>query len=274
MDYKYEEVVYSSKYPAKILLPNKPGRRCNTSLHWHQAIELLYMIDGSLNIKDNTEVSSIAEGGAYLVNSNHYHRTFTDVTEDNIKYLVVLLSFEKLRKYYPDIENTTFVIREIDTKNKICALLKNIADFYEEKTTGYELKINSLIYDLFYVLVTECSSTKAEATDDNDVDICYVKQAIKYMEQNFKNNISLNDISSAVGLSVSYFSRCFKRITRMSAMHYLAEMRLESALREMVEKDKNVTDAALDNGFTSVKSFIELCKKTYDCTPKKYIHRV
>ena len=70
--------------------------------------------------------------------------------------------------------------------------------------------------------------------------------------------------------ATSYFSRCFKRITRISVMQYLANIRLESALRDIINENKSVTDAAFDNGLTSVKSFIELCKKVYNCTPGQY----
>lgn len=53
-------------------------------------------------------------------------------------------------------------------------------------------------------------------------------------------------------------------------MQYLANIRLGSALIDIVEKNKTVTDAAFDNGFTSTKSFIELCKKIYNCTLGQY----
>lgn len=56
----------------------------------------------------------------------------------------------------------------------------------------------------------------------------------------------------------------------MPVMHYSPGIRLESALSDIVEENKTVTNAALDNGFNSVKSFIQLCKTVYDCTPGQY----
>ena len=90
------------------------------------------------------------------------------------------------------------------------------------------------------------------------------------MGEHYLENLTLGDIAAEIGLSGSYFSRCFKSITRTSVMQYLSNIRLESALRDIIFEHKSVTDAAFDNGFTSVKSFIELCKKTYNCTPGQY----
>ncbi len=272
MEYKYEIVKYNDKYPAKIFLQNKPGKRCCTSLHWHKAFEFLYIIDGNLNVKNNSTVTSLKSGDIYFINSDCFHRTFTTEPENNIKYLVVLLSYEQLLKYYPNLYRFEFNPLENDcAKCKITDLLKQVSVLFEEKTDGFEIKIHSLLLDIYYILITDCaveSSEKIQSSNNKDFE--YVKSAIKFMGEKYQENITLADICSKIGLSTSYFSRCFKNITRTSVMQYLANIRLESALREIVEDNKTVTCAAFDNGFASVKSFIDLCKKVYNCTPKQY----
>ncbi len=272
MEYKYEIVKFSDKYPAKIYLQNKPGRRCNTRLHWHKAMELLYIIDGSLNILDDGKVTELKSNDIYFVNHDCFHKTFTSLPDENIKYLVVLLSYDKLLKYYPNLEQLEFSISESDSAiHKITDLLNQVALYFEEKPVGYEMKINSLLHDIYFVLMSECVCENTKNTSSaSDKELEYVKTAIEYMGQNYLENLTLNDIANKIGLSSSYFSRCFKSITRISVMQYLANIRLESALRDIVDENKTVTDAAFDNGFTSVKSFIELCKKVYNCTPGQY----
>lgn len=272
MEYKYEIVKFSDKYPAKIYLQNKPGRRCNTRLHWHKAMELLYIIDGSLNIQDDGKVTELKNNDIYFVNHDCFYRTFTLLPDENIKYLVVLLSYDKLLKYYPNLEQLEFSISKSDSAiDKITYLLSQLALSFEEKPVGYEMKINSLLHDIYFVLMSECVRENRQNTSSvSDKELEYVKNAIQYMGQNYLEDLTLNDIANKVGLSSSYFSRCFKSITRKSVMQYLANIRLESALHDIIDENKTVTDAAFDNGFTSVKLFIELCKKVYDCTPGQY----
>ena len=272
MEYKYEIVKFNDNYPAKIYLQNKPGRRCNTSIHWHKAMELLYIIDGHLNVMEDGKITELNSGSVYFVNHDCFHKTFTSYPDDNIKYLVVLLSYEKLLRYYPIYEHLEFALRKsaLSTEKIIC-LLSKVAVFFEEKPRGYEMMINSLLHEIYFILLSECvceNSDKPSSASSKELE--YVKTAVEYMGEHYLENLTLGDIAAEIGLSGSYFSRCFKSITRTSVMQYLSNIRLESALRDIIFEHKSVTDAAFDNGFTSVKSFIELCKKTYNCTTGQY----
>ena len=73
-----------------------------------------------------------------------------------------------------------------------------------------------------------------------------------------------------VNLSPSYFSKYFKSVTQVSFSEYLANLRLENALQDMLTKNSTVTVAAVENGFANVKSFITQCKKVYGLTPAQY----
>ncbi|MGN0488511.1 MAG: helix-turn-helix transcriptional regulator [Ruminococcus sp.] len=183
-----------------------------------------------------------------------------------------MLSYDRLLKYYPNIEQPEFSISDSDSAiNKIREFLKNVALYFEEKPLGYEMKINSLLHDIYFVLMSECVCENRKNTNSvSDKELEYVKNAIEYIGQNYLEDLTLDNIVNKAGLSTSYFSRCFKSITGKSVMQYLANIRLESALHDIVDENKTVTDAAFDNGFTSVKSFIELCKKVYNCTPGQY----
>ncbi|MGN0488510.1 MAG: hypothetical protein ACI4HO_04535 [Ruminococcus sp.] len=81
MEYKYEIVKFSDKYPAKIYLQNKPGRRCNTRLHWHKAMELLYIIDGSLNVMN--------EGKVTVLNSNDIFLSTTIASTEHLLHILM-----------------------------------------------------------------------------------------------------------------------------------------------------------------------------------------
>lgn len=180
MEYKYEIVKFSDKYPAKIYLQNKPDRRCNTKLHWHKAMELLYIIDGSLNVMNEGKVTVLNNNDIYFVNHDCFHRTFTSHSDKNIKYLVVLLSYDKLLKYYPTLEQLEFDISEsVSARSKITDLLNQTALYFEERPVGYEMKINSLLYDIYYVLMSECVCENRKNTNSvSNKELEYVKMQL------------------------------------------------------------------------------------------------
>ncbi|MEE1318321.1 MAG: AraC family transcriptional regulator, partial [Ruminococcus sp.] len=94
------------------------------------------------------------------------------------------------------------------------------------------------------------------------------------VEKNYKNDISMKSVADLVGLSPTYFSKYFKNVADVSFIRYLNLVRLEHALNDMFYDNQNVTNAAMNNGFANVKSFIELCKKIYGHTPTEYKKRI
>ena len=105
-------------------------------------------------------------------------------------------------------------------------------------------------------------------------DFSYAKTAIAYINENYKREIPLDEISSVVNLSPSYFSKYFKNVTQVSFSEYLANLRLENAINDMLTNNSTVSTAAMENGFANVKSFITQCKKVYNCTPAQYKKRL
>ena len=134
------------------------------------------------------------------------------------------------------------------------------------------LKQISCVNSLYYILLKYCTSLKRSSNSFiiPKRDFSYAKTAIAYINENFRQEIPLNEIASVVNLSPSYFSKYFKSVTQVSFSEYLANLRLENALQDMLTKNSTVTIAAVENGFANVKSFITQCKKVYGYTPAQY----
>lgn len=271
MELEFEIVKYSNKYPAKIMLQNKPGKRCNTPQHWHKCLELLYMIDGRINLKTYSGNCVLENNDIVFVNQEVVHGTNAFSDEENIKYLVVLLSLEPLRKYVENIDNIQFKLEKNEmAKNRIRENLALIAHHFAVREKYYEVAVNSLLYNIYHLLLSECLVEKGANSQDRNSNFHYAKTAIEYIGTHYTEDISLSEVSACVGLSPSYFSRYFKSITKNTFVQYLNEVRLENALRDITENRLSVTNAALNNGFSSVKSLIRMCKEVYNCTPTQY----
>lgn len=271
MEIEFELVKYSSKYPAKILLQDKPGRRCNTPQHWHKCLELLYMVDGRIMLKTHNGNYTLENDDIAFVNQDVVHGTYAFSDTENINYLVVLLSLDPLRKYIDNIENLWFDIdKNKMARNKIKANLALIARYFLLKEKYYEVAVNSLLYDIYHILLADCLVEKDKLPYESNNNFHYAKNAIEYIGTHYTDDISLSEVSSYVGLSPSYFSRYFKNITKNTFVQYLNGVRLENALRDITQNRTSVTNAALNNGFSGVKSLIRMCKEIYNCTPKQY----
>lgn len=270
MTYIYEVVKYDGSLPGKVLMQDKPGWRCNTFLHWHKELEFVYMIDGVLDAKISGENIQIKSGEFYFCNSEEIHITSAPDKDKVIKYIVVLLSNEYMRSFCDQIDRIQFKIKE-ESRCKISDMLRQLVSIMESGDEYKLLKVNAVFMNIYHLLLTECAVEKKNLLPINMPDnFAYAKTIIEYIGCNYTENINLKDMADLVGLTSSYFSKYFKNITGTNFTQYLNSVRLEHALNEMLFKGQTVTKAAMNNGFPNVKSFIEICKKIYGCTPMEY----
>ena len=273
MKYSYEKVNYEKNIPAKILMQDKPGWRCRTELHWHKELELIYMISGHLDVTVNGRKLSLDDDGLIFCNSEDIHTTNIDDDNMHNKYIVVQLSYEYLREFSDRADGISF---NVESNSNACKKIKEsmgkLVDYCENSNYRYvDLLKYCEILKIYHVLLSECAVNKKNTyiakTPSN---FTYAKRVLEYIGENYKNEITLNDMADLVGLSPAYFSKYFKNITGTSFTHYLNGIRLDYAVKDMLARNSSVTEAALENGFPNVKSFITMCKKVYGVTPAQY----
>lgn len=272
MNYKYEIINYDKNIPAKIMYLKLSSNTHKTELHWHREPELVYVVEGIAECKSNGKSFVINQNDCYLFNSEDVHLV-QPAQNTTSKFVFIQFSLEYMRVFCKVIDNVVFDINKTeDAKAQILSVLKNISGInYKEDEYSTLLQIAN-INRIYYLLMKYCLCYKRES--DSVIipkrDFSYAKTAISYINENYKREISLGEISSVVNLSPSYFSKYFKNITQVSFSDYLANLRLESAVQDMIYKNSTVSAAALDNGFANVKSFITQCKKVYGCTPAQH----
>lgn len=273
MNYLYEVVKYNKNIPAMILMQNKPGRRCRTTLHWHKELELIYMMKGHLDICVNGRDKTLDDNELFFCNSEVIH--VTDVRDENEfnRYLVVMLSYDFMRQYFADIDSIVFNVDSnekakaeiIFSMQKIVRLCENNNDIFAD------IKKYEEILNIYYELLRHCAvQKKNNFVARTPKNFGHAKKVIEYIGKHYIDEISLADMAELADLSPAYFSKYFKNITGTSFIKYLNGVRLDHAIKDMLTQNMSVTDAALENGFPNVKSFITICKKVYGYTPAQY----
>ncbi|WFA08097.1 response regulator [Tissierella sp. Yu-01] len=97
-----------------------------------------------------------------------------------------------------------------------------------------------------------------------------ITQAKEYIEANYMNSITLEDVGAYIGFNPSYFSSLFKKETGFSFVEYLSKIRMEKAKELLVESDLRIQDICLMVGYNDVKYFSKLFIKYTGLKPKEY----
>ena len=98
----------------------------------------------------------------------------------------------------------------------------------------------------------------------------YICQAISYIQQHYREEISVPQIADVVGLNPVYLSRLFKLDTGKTLSEYLNCYRTECSLALLADTADTIQSISQKVGYSDVRSYIRFFKKYYDMTPSEY----
>lgn len=96
-----------------------------------------------------------------------------------------------------------------------------------------------------------------------------IRKIKKFVEDNYTNDISREDVAGAVFLNANYFSRYFSMKTGQSFSDYLLEVRMHKAV-ELLSTGSTIYDIAKKVGYNDYRHFLRTFKKYTGYTPSEY----
>lgn len=100
-----------------------------------------------------------------------------------------------------------------------------------------------------------------------------IEQAVEYIEDNIKTNLTPELIASRCGYSVFHFCRVFAIEKDITLMEYVKKRKLALAAIDMFN-GKRIIDIAMEYGFDTHNGFSKAFKKEYGFSPTQYIKRM
>jgi transcriptional regulator GlxA family with amidase domain len=103
-----------------------------------------------------------------------------------------------------------------------------------------------------------------EHTDEN------IKKAQKFIEHNFQERITIDELSSKFAISRRSLERRFKRATNNTVSQYIQRVKIEAAKKSFETSGKNISEVMFDVGYSDTKAFRGVFKKITGMTPFDY----
>jgi len=117
----------------------------------------------------------------------------------------------------------------------------------------------------------ECLSASEETQEEQGQAMRKeVQKALRYIQENYRHEITLDEVATQVGISRTYFSSIFKKETEEQFSSYLTDFRLERACEMLRKSESKIYNIAYEVGFHSHNYFNNIFKKKYGMTPKEY----
>jgi AraC-like DNA-binding protein len=250
----------------------------NNIWHYHPEIELVYVNGGTGKRQIGSHVSYYTDGDLILIGSNIPHCGFTDALTGNTSETVVQMKMDFLGSDFFNIPEMKKIETLFDTASGGIAFYgktkKKIGEKMEilEYQSDFQrlLSILNILNELgnskeFKLLNAEGFSLETDIKDNDRINVVF-----NFVKNNFKEEISLEEMSDMVSMTIPSFCRYFKKITNKTFTQFVNEYRLVHASKLLAEKPMSITEVCFESGFNNFSHFNKSFKAFTGQNPSEY----
>ena len=244
--------------------------------HYHSYLEIIQVTEGLAEMQINNTYLTLSSGDIVLIGSNEIHNLY-----GNCRHKVLNIdpqSIHQIRDSYEDIfpADTAYKWLKANDKNavyhQVTGNLHQIIELYGNKSKGYSLRIMAEVYELlgFIQEYTETHAhSQGQSTQIKKEDLRRLNKVLDYIDENYSQFITVEDIARVVSLTPNYFCRFFKKSMGKTFFEYLNSYRCAQAEILLHTTELSITEISNKAGFASISYFNKVYKKIKGCTPSK-----
>jgi len=250
-------------------LPFLELRYSNNTKHYKEHIHETFSI--GINLEDKSIYTNKDKkydfdvGMLAIVNPNEIHSCNPILETPNLYYMMYLdedwcygiqksiCDEEKSFKAFP--KDILYNKKLYNDYKKLCEILFSNINYFEK-----ENELINFFTELFKPFLKESTAK---------IDDPIFEKIIEYLKENYKENISLEELSKKFSLNPFYIIRLFKSQINITPHAYLLNIKINKA-KEFLKKGYPLVDTALECGFTDQSHFHRNFLKIVATTPREY----
>jgi AraC-like DNA-binding protein len=201
------------------------------------------------------------------------------------QFLTVEMSFDFLRRQLGEFVTSLHpLVREVvigqseksavapptrltSRQQQLLASLREAPVLALAQSVWYQAKALEVAAEFFFVAP---DSQELFCQRQQRISVERVEKVVAVLRENLSSPPTLDDLGRAVGCSPFHLSRTFSTSTGMTIPQYTRQLRLERAAELLKSGKFNVTEAALEVGYSSLSHFSQAFHEAFGCCPGLY----
>ena len=238
--------------------------------HMHTDLIVLYVLEGEMSVRYYGDKIRMKKDDILLINSGMEYGIFgaRDAIYGIASFSIGIISL---------IMNKKSLMLYVDSVRDVLHTYQDIRDILQEMTAEYILHshktraaMDSLMLRLLDCLIENYQLGQGQIeADENDTD-ARMRQMMQYIINHIHEEISLSDLADEMYVSTSTLSRIFKKSTGMYFTDYVMRLRVRTSLGLLRTSEQNLTQIAMNCGFSTSAAFNRSFKKVTGMMPSEY----
>lgn len=276
MKSKYEPIDFGPGTSLKVSRFDKEQQCPQTHFHLHSAYEIVYVRNGKGMICVENYQQEYKDGVLVFFSPNIPHFSFGNQEKDDNYEIVIqfdqafindkLNCFPEFSKIIQLAKSTDqFLIFDPAFKNEMAAYFEGLEVRSKQEKLISVISILAKLAD-----TTQYTKLLKEDISQRYMNYGRIKPVLNYINANYANKISTQDVAHLSGLTTNSFCRMFKKTTHKSFLDYLNEFRINKALYLIENTDETISEIIYKCGFNNPSYFSKKFRQLKQMTPKAY----
>lgn len=264
-----ENISFENKIPIRIFRGYDRGKSLIIP-HMHEAIEIIYITQGELQILDSTDQFVLSPGEFHIFNSNSVHST--NFKGQILKGIILQISYDLIKRLVPSADHYKFYFSNGSSGQKK-TVIRILESLLTQSESGENFEYLKSYGDLMYLLSLFFKDFSEKVSEKKiHLNQKYYDRIFKinnYIETNYSETITLSKLADEVHLNPEYLSRFISKHYGMSFYAYLTNVRLNHVNSLISTTDIPILEIAEQTGFANYAQFNKEFKKRFGKLPSQ-----
>ena len=255
----------------------KPNVTWEKVPHFHEDIEMVTVKTGKMAYSVNGTLIPLYEGDTIFVNSNQIHYSLS-LDNETATYVIFIAN--------PNILNSSVAVemqalQPILNNPKLSYLRfrninENTVDIHNFMLSLPDIRrdpfqVTKKFFDIWEIILNQ-SKTYGMLDEDAQLDIHTrsFKAMMYYIQQNYKESITLDDIAMSGNISKSLCNKVFHKYVGDSPVNYLLNYRVRKVAELLRTTSLSLSEIAALTGFNGTSYMSEMFKKSFKSSPRDF----